>query len=343
MHLLVPQGEDEFRSRLGRDLGVWAGACRVYMPGLDIDSPEPRRHRYFLARSLGRRAVDAGNRISSYLSPLMARQRAPAAYVELRHLLDTDYETQINELFDEWDRQTQLNEQLEGLLRDTEDSYADALAEVEDLNILQVQMHRNLMDVWRAVEASGVQSRVQHHLYEQPDEDDASDLELPDSCSKAAELARLHLRNISFPEEACRDLSILDRAIESSAWAKTAWRGFVALNAYAQSANAGGGGFYQWCVSSGASSWSSSPKKLAMVESDSVRQDDKMRQARILPVDPKVDSSKFTFMEAHLKVSEGGGSLAPRIYFYDDTGGTTGKVHIGFFGPHHHMPNKSTN
>ena len=80
-----------------------------------------------------------------------------------------------------------------------------------------------------------------------------------------------------------------------------------------------------------------------MVESESVRQDDKLRKARELPVDPEVHRSGRIFMEAHLKVSGGGGPLAPRIYFYDDTGGKTGKVHIGFFGPHDHMPNKSTN
>lgn len=343
VHLLVPPGEDEFRARLDSTLGVWAGACRVYMPHLVVESPDPRRHRYFLARNLGRRAGDAGFKISRYLSPLMARQRAPSAYVELRHLLDADYQAQINELFDEWERQTEQNEQLEGQLRNTEDSYTDALAEIEDLNILQAQMQRNLTDVWRAVEASGAQNSVEHHLYDDPDEDGTSDLELPDSCSKAAELARLHLPNISFPEAACHDLPRLDQAIESSAWAKTAWRGFVALDSYAKTATAGAGGFYQWCVSSGASSWSASPKKLAMVESDSVRQDATMRQARELPVDPRVDSSGVVFMEAHLKVSEGGGPLAPRIYFCDDTGGDTGKVHIGFFGPHDYMPNKSTN
>ena len=342
VHLLVPQGEDEFRAKLGRDLGVWAGACRVYMPRLVVDSPDPRRHRYFLARNLGRRAGEAGLKISRYLSPLITRQRAPTAYVKLRHLLDADYEAQISELFDEWDRQTRQNEQLESQLRATEDSYTDALAEIEDLNVLQAQMQRNLTETWRAVEAAGARSSIENHLRDEPAEDDAADLELPESCSTAAELARLHLRNLSFPEEACRDLSRLDGAIESSAWAKTAWRGFVALDAYAGSTTAGAGGFYQWCVSSGASSWSASPKKLAMVESESVRQDNKLRKARELPVDPQVDRSGRIFMEAHLKVSEGGGPLAPRIYFYDDTGGDTGKLHIGFFGPHDHMPNKST-
>jgi len=343
VHLLVPQGEAEFRAKLGRDLGVWAGACRVYMPGLAVESPDPRRHRYFLARNLGRHAGAAGLRISRYLSPLIARQRAPRPYVQCRHLLDADYEAQISELFNEWERQIQQNEQPDSQLKATEDSYTDALAEIEDLNVLQAQMQRNLTEVWRAVESAGLRRTIEQHLHDEPTEDDVADLELPESCSKAAELARLHLRNLSLPEAACRDLSRLDRANESSTWAKTAWRGFVALDAYAQSAAPGAGGFYQWCVSSGSSPWSSSQKKLAMVESESVRQDDKLRKARELPVDRQVHQSGRIFMEAHLKVSGGGGPLAPRIYFYDDTGGRTGKIHIGFFGPHDHMPNKSTN
>lgn len=343
VHLLDPRGEDEFRAKLGRDLGVWSGACRVYMPRLVADSSDPRQHRYFLSRHLGRRALDAGFKIARYLSPLITRQRAPSAYVKFRHLLDTDYEAQIDELFHEWDRQTQHNEQLERQLRTTEDSYIDALAEIEDLNVLQAHTQHNLAEAWRAAEAIGARSAIENHLHDEPAEEDAADLELPESCSQAAELARRHLHKLSFPEAACHDLSRLDQAIESSAWAKTAWRGFVALDTYAQSATAGGGGFYHWCVYSGESSWSASAKKLAMVESESVRQDDTLRAARQLPVDPRVDPSGRIFMEAHLKVSEGGGPLAPRIYFFDDTGGDTGKVHIGFFGPHDHMPNKSTN
>ena len=34
-----------------------------------------------------------------------------------------------------------------------------------------------------------------------------------------------------------------------------------------------------------------------------------------------------------------GSDLALRIYFYDDTHGNTGKIHVGFIGPHYLMPN----
>jgi hypothetical protein len=48
-------------------------------------------------------------------------------------------------------------------------------------------------------------------------------------------------------------------------------------------------------------------------------------------------------MLAHLKIAEGGGHLAPRVYFHDDTGGATGKAHVGFVGPHYLVPNKQAN
>jgi hypothetical protein len=60
-------------------------------------------------------------------------------------------------------------------------------------------------------------------------------------------------------------------------------------------------------------------------------------------VSPEIDAKGSTIMEAHLKIAHGGGPLAPRIYLHDDTAGATGKVHVGFFGPHKYVPNKSTN
>ena len=60
---------------------------------------------------------------------------------------------------------------------------------------------------------------------------------------------------------------------------------------------------------------------------------------RVLPVSTEVDLAGRVSMLAHLKIAEGGGNLAPRLYFYDDTAGATKKVHIGFVGPHYLMPN----
>ncbi|GAA1636990.1 hypothetical protein [Actinoplanes couchii] len=36
---------------------------------------------------------------------------------------------------------------------------------------------------------------------------------------------------------------------------------------------------------------------------------------------------------AHLKIQQGG-SPCPRIHFHDDSGGTTGRIHVGYVGDH---------
>ncbi|MBC7279543.1 hypothetical protein [Nocardioides sp.] len=43
---------------------------------------------------------------------------------------------------------------------------------------------------------------------------------------------------------------------------------------------------------------------------------------------------------SHLKVAEGGGDLAPRVYIHDDTNDVAKKVHVGFDGPHHVVPKR---
>jgi hypothetical protein len=42
------------------------------------------------------------------------------------------------------------------------------------------------------------------------------------------------------------------------------------------------------------------------------------------------------FMGAHVRIGQGG-TGAPRLHFYDDTCGTTAKIHVGYIGPH--LPN----
>ena len=80
-----------------------------------------------------------------------------------------------------------------------------------------------------------------------------------------------------------------------------------------------------------------------MHESETVLNDPQLRAKRNFRVSLDVDPSGKAEMLAHLKIAEGGGPLAPRIYFLDDAGGKTGKIHVGFIGPHDRVPNASTN
>jgi hypothetical protein len=165
---------------------------------------------------------------------------------------------------------------------------------------------------------------------------DAGEIE---SMRQAVELARTCLSDhLSIHEDAFETVDECDAAINSRAWAVATWRALRALHDYAQ---AGGGGFWRWCEQGGG--WPATPKKLAMKESETVTANPRLRRMRLLLIDPAVGIGESVVMEAHMKISEGGGPIAPRIYFYDDTAGRTGKVHVGFIGPHRYMENKSTN
>ena len=335
VYLLLPEGEQAFRQLMGPDLGVWSGACRVYLPGINPEEPDPWRHRYFLSRRLGSKAIDAGLIVARYLSQRIARQRAPSSYVKLRDLLNVDHQSQINDLWIEVRRLEIENEQLL-------DDYLNAAGEADDLSKQLGRLIQQMDAIWSAITAAGVDESVSAQFMEDGPKAGVSMPDPPEACTEVIQLANQYLHGIVFPTEACEDLDPLDHHLEGPKWATSAWRGVVALDKYSQVARNFEGGFYEWCSSSG-SPFTWSPKKLAMVESDTVRTTQKYRQPRMRPIDTRVESSGRRFMEAHLKVAEGGGRLAPRIYFYDDTAGVTGKIHIGFFGPHYLMPNASTN
>ena len=75
-------------------------------------------------------------------------------------------------------------------------------------------------------------------------------------------------------------------------------------------------------------------------ESQSTDRNERFRSLRTLPLDPTVCGDSRIYMPAHIKIEQGG-YPSPRIHFHDDTGGVTGKVHVGYFGVH--LDNKSKN
>lgn len=77
-----------------------------------------------------------------------------------------------------------------------------------------------------------------------------------------------------------------------------------------------------------------------MTESEHVQSNRKLRDQRLLPVATSVSPDELVHMWAHIKIAEGGSTLAPRIYFHVEK--EAAKVHVGDFGPHRHMSNKQT-
>ena len=160
---------------------------------------------------------------------------------------------------------------------------------------------------------------------------------VPESITDAVALAAAHLPYVVIPPDALVDVDELDSAEKYYVWASATWRGLQALNDYARCKAEGEqpAGFKLWCDASGA--WPGA--KLAMTESDTVLTNDRLRNQRSFPVDTRVDDSGRVHMFAHLKIQAGGGNSIPRLYFYDDCDGVTGKMHVGFIGPHRHVRN----
>jgi hypothetical protein len=53
----------------------------------------------------------------------------------------------------------------------------------------------------------------------------------------------------------------------------------------------------------------------------------------MLPISTEAVPEGRAYMESHIRIQMGG-TPCPRIHFYDDTGGATGRIHIGWFGDH---------
>ncbi|MQY09477.1 hypothetical protein [Actinomadura macrotermitis] len=125
-------------------------------------------------------------------------------------------------------------------------------------------------------------------------------------------------------------------------WAGKAWEALRALDEFAVARRSGefAGGFYDWCLQDAAGRCVLPSAMVSMTESQTVRDNGHFRAARTFPVPAELHPDGRVFMQAHIKLRRVG-SPAPRLYFYDDSVGTSGKVWIGYLGDH--LPNTRTN
>ena len=148
----------------------------------------------------------------------------------------------------------------------------------------------------------------------------------------AVGFARDHMIALSIPEEvASGAVASLDTSGRRKARGRSVIDALAALHFYATDRYRGGD-FKHWCIHGGDGRVSLSANAVAMQESDSVRRDQRMWRARLFPVDPVLDATGARTMFAHVRLDNG--PAAPRLYFLDDTRGKTGKIHVGYIGPH---------
>jgi hypothetical protein len=312
---------------------VWDGAFRIYLPGLDPALSEEYRHRYTILPRYINNAHAAGKLISRAVVLRAGTRRPPDSYESAMRLRDAGV------------AEKQDTEELLDLALTENKDLTDRIASADQsyLGILDDKQSLETENNWLRHELNGARKQLAKLRKAHPDDvldiadEPPADVVLP---SEAVEKARQYLGDhLDFPEKAAVDLQDIDTCVEARSWGSTSWRAFLALHAYAKELAEGENtGFWTWCKDSKHPlAWPATPKKLAMTESDTVKNNDRLRTKRVFPVDPRVDPSGEVFMEAHIKIAEGGGRLAPRIYFLVSS--ETKKVHIGYFGPHGNVPN----
>ncbi|WP_131588699.1 hypothetical protein [Mycolicibacterium phlei] len=132
-------------------------------------------------------------------------------------------------------------------------------------------------------------------------------------------------------EEHC---NTLDSQQKRAVWAKKIWLALRALNDYcrvkADSYFSGDLAMYRVNPPDG-----SIPLlyEYAAFESESTTSKPHLKAIRTFVVPTAVDASGQIYMQQHVKVDRGGQS-APRIHLYDDSGGATQRIYIGYIGPH---------
>jgi hypothetical protein len=168
--------------------------------------------------------------------------------------------------------------------------------------------------------------------------EDDEDWEFPDEvnlCIDAMKYAEDLLDGLVISQGATARCSELDEQHSAPITAKRAWRSLRALNDYAQlkADGAWNGNFLQYCQETPSGCFTFPPSDVALFESERTMDSPRCVEARTFPVPHVVHASGYVVMVKHVKVA-GIGNLAARLHFYDDTGGATGKIHVGYLGPH---------
>ncbi|MGH9130064.1 MAG: hypothetical protein ACRDY2_14175 [Acidimicrobiales bacterium] len=314
---------------LGPDLHIFGGAVRTYLPGMTVPDRYPRRHRFarrelfvpsakrgaqVVARAVVGKALAARppivfrNRVA--LLPGFARQ-APDADALLADLLRTE---------EERDR---LQQDLESAVLETD----MAASEAEEARARVRWLESRLADAGQYVAGT-------------PTPEDERPAEAS-SCSEALELAKVHL-DLVIVGDTTESADELDQHVKAGTWGRKAWLALRALQSYGRAKASGQmqGNFLQYCRASPSGSEVVPSEWVAAAENETTTNNPRFRRARTFPVPTDVSSDGEAYMAEHIKL-EKGSDPAPRLHFWDDTGGKTGKVYVGYLG--RHLPSFESN
>ena len=160
----------------------------------------------------------------------------------------------------------------------------------------------------------------------------------PQSFESLVEAVHEHFSDkIALPVTAYETIGEYKSLFGADQLAGDVWRAIGAMHEYASLDQPFNGNFYDWCRSGHAHAYPTGD--VAMNESDTTKNFKKKHNySRLFYIDKRVSGSDTIEMYAHVKFG-GVGQNRPRLFFHDDTRGRTGKMHIGFLGPHNEVKN----
>ncbi|TDC90937.1 hypothetical protein [Actinomadura sp. 7K507] len=357
LYLLDPPATNQFNSEIGESHRVWAGAVRTYLPDVDPASDrDALRHRVLTASQIEDNEARAKALLSGLPRRLSAEALLPRPLTGLSRALlaerppadpaggvpSAGVQEAADTLFKEVSRiKGNLDAALE-LVTEAEETERRLARRNDELAALSVefdaanQRAEYLQAQVRALRHRLVQAGHQTDGHTPPDEQTLLPTSAAEVVDRIAELERIVFTgDIDHPLE-------LDMMPSASSWAQTAWQALLAMDDYAAASADGrfGGGFFAWCKEPPAAGRAISAGKVAADESETVKGNAKMSRRRMLPVPEDVDPSGEVHMWAHIRLGGGAGMSAPRMHYFDDVK-NTGKVYIGYLGPH--LPVRSTN
>lgn len=202
-----------------------------------------------------------------------------------------------------------------------EDEIVDRADDIEELSRLRRRvavLQKHLVDVGKAEEAFETMQAVQ----------------VPRSLDELNSMVDRGMPRLILTYDRT-EAEKLDEDLKFETWTRKIWDCLAALDAFCQARTTQdfSGNFREYCRNTPQGLLGYSAERVAMVESESVRNDPRMSRQRMLPVPTEIDPLGSIFMESHVKI-DSRGSSSPRVHFYDDTGGRTGRVVVGYIGRH---------
>lgn len=363
IHMVAPKKLDAFNEWAGAAHSLAPGSIRTYKPGADFDNPldgyihRTMHHHRIIGRDSGKKlnrilCRSLVTELSTALLPSALRQaeiefRRPArlrqASADHGSSVDVSvFRDEIKELTELLEVSDKENDSLRAQAEEAEKNIRE-LAEDNDFLTLEVSSQHDKLDQLIA------DKRVlQRQLFGLTNDHrslvvSAPANEMPTSPETFEDLVK-RIEEISGVLW-CGDPGVTEELDEytdlgASVVLKT-WEVLLTFNAYVEARTDGSfdGGLIQYQRNHETHGKYMRITKLSPRESNTVQQNQKMRDQRTFDVPKTIDPSGKRTMFAHVPLATGRGR-SPRLYF-EDTWTTNGRVTIGYIGAH--LDNKSTN